>query len=98
MRETWYVLESGAVADPNEVAPDETGALRHNSGVAVAMRGPVPSSRGVDADTERAKAAAEAAEKAEEAKANAGTEPAATEVNDDREMKASAGAKKYKTR
>ena len=58
MWETWYVLEDGSVADPREVAPDNTGALRHASGVAVAMRGPAPSSRGVDADVERAKAKA----------------------------------------
>jgi len=55
MRETWYVLESGLVADPAEVAPDQNGVLRHSSGVAVAMRGDVPMSRGVDPDEERGK-------------------------------------------
>lgn len=55
MQETWYVLENGSYADPNEVAPDKTGALRHKSGVAVAMRGEVPSSVGVDPDQERDK-------------------------------------------
>lgn len=47
MRATWYVLEDGSVVDPNDVAPDETGVLRHKDGVAVAMRGQVPCSRGV---------------------------------------------------
>lgn len=56
MRETWYVLENGVVADPCEVAPDAAGRLRHKSGVAVAMRGQAASSRGVDPDEERAKA------------------------------------------
>lgn len=37
MRETWYVLEGGAVADPNDCAPDAAGVLRHVSGVAVAV-------------------------------------------------------------
>jgi hypothetical protein len=56
MRETWYVLDGGTAVDPNEVAPDESGKLFHKSGVAVAMRGDTPSSRGVNADEERAKA------------------------------------------
>lgn len=61
MRETWYVLETGAVADPADVAPDEKGALRHKSGVAVAMRNQTPVSRGVDdPKAERAKAAVKA--------------------------------------
>lgn len=37
MSETWYVLETGAFADPNECAPDAAGVLRHVSGVAVAV-------------------------------------------------------------
>lgn len=45
--ETWYVLVTGEAVSPAEVAPDETGALIHASGVPVAMRGPVPSTRGV---------------------------------------------------
>lgn len=58
MRETWYVLEDGRTVDPREVTRDSTGALRHSSGVAVAMRGDVPHSRGVDdPDAERSKAA-----------------------------------------
>lgn len=48
MRETWYVLEDGNVADPNECTVNEKGYLVHESGIAVAMRGEVPSSRGVD--------------------------------------------------
>lgn len=69
MRETWYVLENGAFADPNDVAPDDKGALRHKGGVAVAMRGDVPCTRSVDPDEERQKAAPKAREmKAEEPK------------------------------
>lgn len=56
MRETWYVLEDGSAADPREVAPDDAGVLRHTSGAAVAMKGQVASSRGVDPEEERAKA------------------------------------------
>jgi hypothetical protein len=44
--ETWYVLEDGTKADPKDVAPDDSGALRHSSGVAVAMRGDVPRTSG----------------------------------------------------
>jgi len=54
--EAWYILENGTVVDPAEVAPDKDGILRHKTGVAVAMRGQVPSTRGVYADEERAKA------------------------------------------
>jgi hypothetical protein len=49
MRETWYLLENGAVAHPNDVAPDEKGKL-HASGVAVKMKGDVPHTTGVDVD------------------------------------------------
>jgi hypothetical protein len=35
---TWYRLEDGTQADPDEVSPDEKGVLRHKSGVAVAKR------------------------------------------------------------
>lgn len=55
MRETWYVLENGDVADPRDVAPDKSSVLKHKSGAAVAMRGDVPSTRSVDPDEERAK-------------------------------------------
>lgn len=49
MRETWYVLEDGTAVHPSEVAPNETGALAHKSGL-VAMRddGETPRSVGVD--------------------------------------------------
>lgn len=46
--DTWYVLEDGTTVDPNEVAPDKDGVLRHKDGVAVAMRSGVPHTRGVD--------------------------------------------------
>lgn len=55
MRETWYVLEDGTPGDPAEVVLDEAGVLRHKNGVAVAMRGDVHHTRGVDVDEERAK-------------------------------------------
>jgi hypothetical protein len=59
MQETWYVLEDGTSADPNDVAPGDDGALRHTDGRAVAMRGNVPHTRGVDPVAERAKTQAE---------------------------------------
>ncbi len=62
MRETWYVLEDGSVADPADVYHDGAG-LRHKNGIAVAMRGDVPSSRSVDFEEERAKAQPEDAPK-----------------------------------
>ena len=55
MRETWYVLADGNLASPADVVSDSKGLLHHKNGVAVAMRGDVPSTRGVDADAERAK-------------------------------------------
>lgn len=65
MRETWYVLEDGAYADPNEVAPDGMNVLRHKSGIAVAMRGQVPSTRGVNPEEERANVAIRRAKESE---------------------------------
>lgn len=50
MRATWYVLEDGTPADPNECAPNDAGQLVHKSGALVAMRGAIPSSTGVDVD------------------------------------------------
>lgn len=70
MRETWYVLEDGNVADPNECSSDDKGVLTHKSGAKVAMRGDVPSSRGVDLD-EEGKALAEGG-KGKKAKAEGG--------------------------
>lgn len=61
-RQTWYVLDDGSSADPCEVAPDAAGILRHKDGKAVAMRGDVPRSRGVDVDVERAKSKSSARE------------------------------------
>lgn len=61
MRETWYVLEDGRLADPAEVSTDEDGRLVHASGVLVEMKGDVPRSRGCDyPDEARAKAKADA--------------------------------------
>jgi len=56
MRETWYVLDDGSAVDPREVVRSADGRLGDRNGVAVAMRGDVPMSRGVDPDEERAKA------------------------------------------
>lgn len=56
MRETWYILENGVTADPNEVSFDENGLLRHKSGVAVAYGPHGPRSTGVDVDQERKRA------------------------------------------
>ena len=70
MRETWYVLEDGSLADPVEVTVNEAGRLVHSSGVAVEMRNGVPRSRGVDdADAERAKSGDAKAKAAAEAQA-----------------------------
>lgn len=35
---TWYVLQDGTPVDPNDVAPDDKGKLRHKSGGYVGMR------------------------------------------------------------
>lgn len=89
MRETWYVLENGNVADPNDCTSDEKGVLTHKSGVKVAMRfADCPMSRGVDADAERAKADSAKAESSPELKLD--PEP--------KDMKPEAGKQKYKTR
>ena len=56
MRDTWYVLEDGVIADPAEVTTGEDGVLRHSSGIAVAYCNGVPRSRGVDPQEERTKA------------------------------------------
>lgn len=55
MRETWYVLEDGTPADPNEVAPDKKGVLRHKDGAAVAIGPHGPLSTGVDVEEQRSK-------------------------------------------
>lgn len=106
MRETWYVLEDGRVADPNDVVTDEKGTLAHKDGLAVAMRGDIPHSRSVDADVERANIAAAA----DAAKAKADADAAKTKAKadaegskakpagKDREIKADTDAKTYETR
>ena len=58
--ETWYVLETGEVGDPRDVAPDSSGVLRHKDGRAVAYSQYGPRSSSVDAAAERAKSAANA--------------------------------------
>lgn len=55
MRETWYLLRDGRTVDPAEVAPGASGRLVHVSGVEVAMRGDVPSTRSIDPEEERQK-------------------------------------------
>jgi len=37
MRETWYVMDDGSAVDPNDVAPDKHGILRHGDGRSVAV-------------------------------------------------------------
>lgn len=93
MQETWYVLEDGTFADPNEVAPDDAGTLRHKDGLAVAMRGQVPHSRGVDPEEERAKAVEHNEKKAKELAA-AGNKP----KTESREVVAEEPKKGYATR
>ena len=46
MAKVWYVLEDGSAVDPAEVTTGENGMLFHKRGT-VAMRGNVPSSRGI---------------------------------------------------
>lgn len=99
MGETWYVLENGNVADPNEVAPNNDGKLVHKSGIPVAMRGRVPSSRGVDADAERAKASIMRGEKSvNQAREDLGHQPIEPKKTKNREIKASDSGKTYETR
>lgn len=43
---TAYILEDETVAHPSEVGTDETGALRHKDGLAVAMAPHGPRARG----------------------------------------------------
>lgn len=102
MRATWYVLEDGSVADPSSVEPDGSGVLRDRSGTAVAMRGDVPRSRGVDVDEEMKKARTkeERAKNAPLVAAAAETAPViekAKRAYSTRDMRAGKG-KGYKTR
>jgi hypothetical protein len=57
VHDTWYVLEDGAKANPNDVVADDKGALRHKDGRAVAMRGSVPRTSGVGPAVDETKAA-----------------------------------------
>jgi len=79
---TWYLLEGGTQADPNDVAPDDKGVLVHKSGRKVAMRdGGVPMTIG--------RAAVE--NKNVEAAHGADADPA-------KELKPESGKRPYKTR
>lgn len=58
MRETWYKLEDGRLADPADIVTRDDGWLTHTDGVAVAAKSlGVPWTWSVDPDEERAKAA-----------------------------------------
>lgn len=50
MHTTWYVLETGEPVNPDHVVRDAAGRLVSKSGVAVAMRGDVPMTRGMSGD------------------------------------------------
>lgn len=83
MRETWYVLEDGSFADPAECALDDAGVMRHKSGAAVATRGDVLSSRGMDPheiEAARAASASPAQKMADVIKAKAEQERADREA------------------
>jgi len=88
--ETWYVLEDGTYASPADCSPDKAGVLKHSDGRKVAMRGDVPSSRSVDPDEERAKAAKAAKKPAKDMDWEYPKKI--------KEMKAEGGAATYKTR
>lgn len=60
---TWYLLVDGTHADPNDVAPDKDGVLRHKSGLALALHEDgTPQSIGKGAVENKNVAAAAAAE------------------------------------
>jgi hypothetical protein len=67
MRDTWYVLEDGRVADPADVVADESGKLFGADGVAVAMRGDTYSSRSVEVDEVQSRVAKKSREMKPEA-------------------------------
>jgi hypothetical protein len=49
VHKTWYRLLDGTQADPNDVAPDDRGVLRHKNGLAVAVHSDgTPVSVGID--------------------------------------------------
>ena len=90
MYATWYVLDDGSVADPNEVAPDDSGVLRHRNGVAVAMGLYGARSRGVNLDDPTAGGVTVAAVRAPQKKA--------APPQRDRQMKAGDAGPTYETR
>ena len=81
MTETWYMLEGGEFADPNECALDKDGVLRHKDGgvVAVKNRRGDYSTSSVDADALRAKKKAEAEPAKKKAAAKAEKQITSTE-------------------
>lgn len=89
--ETWYVMEDGSVADPQEISPDKAGVLKHKDGRAVAYAPHGPRSRSVDPDEERKTPKAKPKTGDDKAKAK---EPAKS----DRQMKADSAVATYKTR
>lgn len=95
MRETWYVLEDGSAVNPNEVAPNDNGRLVHASGALVAMRGDVPSSRGVDvANTSSAQGAPTGQKKTE----NESQDEASLKKIDTKDLQADRPKRAYKRR
>lgn len=88
---TWYLLVDGTHADPNDVSRDKDGALRHKSGMAVALHADgTPQSIGRDAVDNKNVEAAKVGESDAPAdvkplsvadlKAKAGPEPATVEA------------------
>jgi hypothetical protein len=109
MRETWYVLEDGELADPRDVVTGDRDLLYHKDGRPVAYREHGPRSRGVDPEEERAKAvekrkAAKAARREAEEREAEANRPAVREAPavEDRELTAERPPERvkrpYKTR
>lgn len=97
MRETWYVLEDGTSADPNEVAPDDAGVLRHKDGLAVAVGPHGHLSRGVNVEDERARAIRAGEISPNSAREMAGL-PAIEAPSDTKDMQAEKPRRAYKRR
>jgi hypothetical protein len=75
---TWYLLEDGTHADPNDVAPDKAGVLRHKNGLAVGLHADgTPMSVGKGAVENKNVEAAEAAKEPETEPVTADIEPVA---------------------
>jgi hypothetical protein len=94
-RETWYVLEDGAAAEPCDIAPGKDGVLTHKDGRKVAYAPHGPRSRSVDPAAERAKVEAELAKKAA---AKAKHEEPKAKPTETRDLKAEEPKGGYKTR